>query len=404
LRKEEEMQKALEGVKVLDLTQFEAGTTCTVLLAFLGADVIKVENPVGGDLGRLSFSERREEGVDSYYFIFLNANKRSVTLDLKNKKGKEIFKDMVKKADIVVNNFTVGTMDKLGVGYDVLKEVNPKIIYASITGYGTYGPYKDYPCFDIVAQATGGLMGVTGYPENPPTKVGTGLGDSIGATNLAVGILGALYQREKTGEGQEVEVSMQDCILNTLRPVYNFYYVGGGQPIARTGNKTKMIAPWNSYKTTDGYVVIGILTNPLWENLLKVIGREDAISDPMFADPLTRGTNVEATDSLIEEWTSKRSKMEAMNYLAGKGVPCGAVLDMTELLNNPHLRERGMVSEIEHPERGKLTILASPIKLSKSEVEVGCAPLLGEHNEEVYASMIGLSKEDIAKMKDEKII
>ncbi len=398
------MQKALEGVKVLDLTQFEAGTTCTVLLAFLGADVIKVENPVGGDLGRLSFSERREEGVDSYYFIFLNANKRSVTLDLKNKKGKEIFKDMVKKADIVVNNFTVGTMDKLGVGYDVLKEVNPKIIYASITGYGTYGPYKDYPCFDIVAQATGGLMGVTGYPENPPTKVGTGLGDSIGATNLAVGILGALYQREKTGEGQEVEVSMQDCILNTLRPVYNFYYVGGGQPIARTGNKTKMIAPWNSYKTTDGYVVIGILTNPLWENLLKVIGREDAISDPMFADPLTRGTNVEATDSLIEEWTSKRSKMEAMNYLAGKGVPCGAVLDMTELLNNPHLRERGMVSEIEHPERGKLTILASPIKLSKSEVEVGCAPLLGEHNEEVYASMIGLSKEDIAKMKDEKII
>ncbi len=398
------MQKALEGVKVLDLTQFEAGTTCTVLLAFLGADVIKVENPVGGDLGRLSFSERRDEGVDSYYFIFLNANKRSVTLDLKNKKGKEIFKDMVKKADIVVNNFTVGTMDKLGVGYDVLKEVNPKIIYASITGYGTYGPYKDYPCFDIVAQATGGLMGVTGYPENPPTKVGTGLGDSIGATNLAVGILGALYQREKTGEGQEVEVSMQDCILNTLRPVYNFYYVGGGQPIARTGNKTKMIAPWNSYKTTDGYVVIGILTNPLWENLLKVIGREDAISDPRFADPLTRGTNVEATDSLIEEWTSKRSKMEAMNYLAGKGVPCGAVLDMTELLNNPHLRERGMVSEIEHPERGKLTILASPIKLSKSEVEVGCAPLLGEHNEEVYASMIGLSKEDIAKMKEEKII
>jgi len=398
------MKKALEGVRVLDLTQFEAGTTCTILLAFLGADVIKVENPATGDLGRLSFSEKREEGIDSFYFIFLNANKKSVTLDLKSEKGKEMFREMVGKADIVVNNFTVGTMDKLGVGYDVLKEVNPKIIYASITGYGTYGPYKDYPCFDIVAQATGGLMGVTGYPENPPTKAGTGLGDSIGATNLAVGILGALYQREKTGEGQEVEVSMQDCILNTLRPVYNFYYAGGGQPIERTGNKTKMIAPWNSYKTTDGYVVVGILTNPLWENLLRVIGREDAIPDPRFADPLTRGTNADVVDGLIEEWTSKRSKMEAMKNLAGQGVPCGAVLDMAELLNNPHLKERGMVTEVEHPTRGKFAILSSPIKLAKSEVKVEPAPLLGQHNEEIYSSMLNLSKEDIAKLKDEKII
>lgn len=398
------MQKALEGVKILDLTQFEAGTTCTVLLAFLGADVIKVENPAAGDLGRLSFSEKRDEGIDSFYFILLNANKKSVTLDLKSEKGKEIFKEMVKKADVVVNNFTVGTMEKLGVGYDVLKEVNSRIIYASITGYGTYGPYKDYPCFDIVAQAMGGLMGVTGYPENPPTKVGTGLGDSIGAVNLAVGILGALYQREKTGEGQEVEVSMQDCIFNTLRPIYNFYYVGGSRPPERTGNKTKMIAPWNSYKTTDGYVVIGILTNPLWENLLKVIGREDAISDPRFADPLTRGANVDATDSLIEAWTSKRAKMEAMTHLAENGVPCGAVLDMTELLNNPQLRERGMVTEIEHPTRGKFAVLGSPIKLSKSDVKVEPAPLLGQHNEEVYASMMNLSRQEVAKLKEEKII
>jgi crotonobetainyl-CoA:carnitine CoA-transferase CaiB-like acyl-CoA transferase len=398
------MEKALEGVKILDLTQFEAGTTCTVLLAFLGADVIKVENPVTGDLGRLSFSEKRAEGIDSFYFIFLNANKKSVTLNLKSKKGKEIFKEMAKKADIVVNNFTVGTMENLGLDYNVLKEVNPKIIYASITGFGTYGPYKDYPCFDIVAQATGGLMGVTGYPENPPTKVGTGLGDSIGAINLAVGILGALYQREKTGEGQEVEVAMQDAIFNTLRPVYNFYYVGGSKPIERTGNKTKMIAPWNSYKTSDGYAVIGLLTNPLWENLLKAIGREDCLGDPRFADPLTRGANCDAVDSMIEEWTSKRSKMEAMAYLAERGVPCGAVLDMTELLNNPHLRERGMVSEIEHPTRGKLTILGSPIKLSKSETKIEPAPLLGQHNEEVYASMMNLSKDDLAKLKEEKVI
>jgi crotonobetainyl-CoA:carnitine CoA-transferase CaiB-like acyl-CoA transferase len=398
------MKKALEGVKVLDLTQFEAGTTCTVLLAFLGADVIKVENPATGDLGRLSFSEKRAEGIDSFYFILLNLNKKSTTLDLKSAKGKEIFKEMVKKADIVVNNFTVGTMENLGLDYKVLKEVNPKIIYASITGFGTYGPYKDFPCFDIVAQATGGLMGVTGYPENPPTKVGTGLGDSIGAINLAVGILGALYQREKTGEGQEVEVAMQDGIFNTLRPVYNFYYVGGSKPIERTGNKTKMIAPWNSYKTTDGYVVIGLLTNPLWENLLKAIGREDALPDPRFADPLIRGANCDAVDSMIEEWTSKRSKMEAMSYLAQRGVPCGAVLDMTELLNNPHLRERGMVTEIEHPTRGKIAIVGSPIKLSKSEVKIQPAPLLGQHNEEIYASMMNFSKDDLARLKEEKVI
>ena len=398
------MKKALEGVKVLDLTQFEAGTTCTLLLAFLGADVIKVENPVTGDLGRLSFSEKRAEGIDSFYFILLNLNKKSTTLDLKSKKGKEIFKELVKKSDIVVNNFTVGTMENLGLGYKELKEVNPKIIYSSITGFGTYGPYIDYPCFDIVAQATGGLMGVTGYPENPPTKVGTGLGDSIGAINLAVGILGALYQREKTGEGQEVEVAMQDGIFNTLRPVYNFYYVGGSKPIERTGNKTKMIAPWNSYKTKDGYVVVGILTNPLWENLLKAIGREDAIPDPRFADPMIRGTNCDAVDSMIEEWTSKRAKMEAMSYLAERGVPCGAVLDMTELLNNPHLRERGMVTEIEHPTRGKFAVVGSPIKLSKSEIKIQPAPLLGQHTREILGSMLNLSEDDLDKLKEEKVI
>ena len=398
------MKMALEGVKVLDLTQFEAGTTCTLLLAFLGADVIKVENPATGDMGRFAFSEKRAEGIDSFYFILLNLNKKSVTLDLKSKKGKEIFKEMVKKADIVVNNFTVGTMENLGLGYKVLKEVNPKIIYASITGFGTYGPYRDYPCFDIVAQATGGLMGVTGYPENPPTKVGTGLGDSIGAINLAVGILGALYQREKTGEGQEVEVAMQDGIFNTLRPVYNFYYVTGSKPIERTGNKTKMIAPWNSYKTTDGYVVVGILTNPLWENLLKAIGREDALPDPRFSDPMIRGANCDAVDSMIEEWTSKRAKMEAMSYLAERGVPCGAILDMTELLNNPHLRERGMVTEIEHPTRGKVAVLGSPIKLSKSEIKIQPAPLLGQHTREILGSMLNLSDADIAKLKEEKVI
>ena len=398
------MGRALEGVKVLDLTQFEAGTTCTVLLAFLGADVIKVENPERGESGRFSFSERAAEGIDSFYFIFLNANKKSVTLDLKTEKGKELFKEIVKKADVVVNNFNVGVMEKLGLGYDELKKVNPKIIYASITGYGTYGPYKDYPCFDIVAQAMGGLMGLTGYPENPPTRAGTGLGDSIGAVNLTAGILGALYQREKTGEGQTVEVAMMDAIFSTLRPIYNFFFVLGGNVPNRTGNPTKAIAPWNTYKTTDGWVVIGLLTNPLWENLLRAIGREDAISDPRFSDPLTRGFNGDAVDEMIEEWTSTRTKNEAMTYLASRKVPCGAVLDIKELIENQHLIEREMVVETEHPTRGKHQIIGCPIKLSKSKTELKPAPLLGEHTNEVLSSMLNLSEADIAKLKEEKII
>ena len=398
------MQKALEGVKVLDLTQFEAGTTCTILLGFLGADVIKVENPATGDLGRFAFSERRDEGIDSFYFIYLNANKKSVTLNLKSEKGKELFKELVKQADVVVNNFATGTMESLNLGYDVLKEVNPKIIYASITGFGTYGPYKDFPCFDIVAQATGGLMGMTGYPENPPTKVGTGLGDSVGAINLAVGILAALYQREKTGEGQEVEVAMQDAIFQTLRPVYNFFYLMGRKPPERTGNMTKMIAPWNSYETTDGWVVIGILTNPLWENLVRAIGRDDAIGDERFADPLTRGINYEAVDGMIQEWTSKRTKMEAMKYLAESDVPCGAVFDQTELMENEHLIERQMVVNVEHPKRGEHEIIGCPIKLSKSPVEVKSAPLLGEHTNQILGSMLKLSEADLVKLKEEKII
>lgn len=399
------MAKALEDVRILDLTQFEAGTTCTVLLAFLGADVIKVENPATGDLGRFSFSERGHEKIDSYYFLFLNANKKSVTLNLKKERGKQIFKEMVKKADIVVNNFSVGTMEKLGLSYDVLKEINPAIIYASITGFGTYGPYKDYPCFDIVAQAAGGLMGVTGFPENPPTKVGTGVGDSIGAINLAVGILGALYQREKTGKGQAVEVSMQDCIFSTLRPIFNFFYASGCKPVERMGNSAGgVLAPWNSYKALDGYVVIGILTNPLWENLLRAINQEDSISDPRFSDPLTRGLNSDAVDTLIEEWTCKKNKMEAMNYLAEKGVPCGAVLDLQELLDNPHLKKRDMLAEIDHPTRGKLSILGSPIKLSESEQQIEPAPLLGEHNEKIYSSLLNLSKKEIGQLKEEKVI
>ena len=397
------LKGALGDVRVLDLTQFEAGTTCTMMLAFLGAEVIKVESPVGGEGGRLSFSEKRNEGIDSYYFIMLNPNKKSVTLNLRKEKGIAIFQEMVKKADVVVNNFSHGTMEKLGIGYEVIGKINPRVIYAHVTGYGSYGPYHTYPCFDITAQAMGGIMSITGFPENPPTRCGPGLGDSIAAYNLATGICAALYYREKTGEGQEVEVAMQDSLVNTLRPLYNFYYAQGALP-QRCGNSVRGLAPWNTYRTKDGWVAIGVLTDALWENLLRAIGKEEYIGDPRFSSPLKRGENVQVVDPLIEEWTSGRTKREAMEYLVKRDVPCGAVLDAQEILDDPHLNERGMIVEIDHPTRGRLKTLGSPIKLSKSPSRMQCSPLLGQDNEVVYRELMGYTAEDLARLRAEKVI
>lgn len=394
------MKEALEGIRILDLTLFEAGTTCTELLAFLGAEVIKIEEPKMGEPGRYSFTEK--PGFDSYYFVLLNLNKKSISLNLRDEKGKDIFKELVKKADVVVNNFSVGTMENLGLGYEVLKVINPRIIYASVTGFGTTGPYKTYPSVDIIAQATGGIMSTTGYPENPPTRIGTGLGDSGGGINLFAGILAALYQREKTGKGQAVEVSMQDSIFAFLRPMYNFHFMSG-KPIQRTGNPGP-VAPYNTYKTKDGYVVIGLFQNSLWYNLLKAIDREDVKDDPRMKDPLERGKNRELVDSIVEEWTKDKDKREVMSYLAERGVPCGAVLDTEELLSDLHLLERDMILEIEHPQRGKVKVLGCQIKLSESPVNVKSPPLLGQHNEEVYEVLMGYSKDDIVKLKDQGVI
>jgi formyl-CoA transferase len=397
----EQNNKALSGVRILDLTQYEAGTSCTLLLGFLGAEVIKVEAPEAGDPGRTAGTEK--PGVDAFYFVLLNPNKKSITLNLRSEKGLQMFKEMVKKADVVVSNFMVGTMQRLGIDYPVLKAINPKIVYAHISGFGSKGPYHSYPSFDIIAQATGGGMSYTGFPENPPTKCGPTIGDSGAGIHLAVGILGALYRRTQTGAGQEVEVTMQESVTNFIRASIASHFATG-RVLKRMGNTSYGMVPWNTFKCLDGYIVIGAVPQNLFENLLRVIGQEKFIQDERFKGMRNRVRNAKDIEAAIEAWTITKTKQEAWRILAEARVPAGAVLDSAEILMDPNLLEREMVVEIEHPARGRIKMLGSPIKLSDSPVKVTAAPLLGANNAEIYGSLLGLGAQELENLKEEKVI
>ncbi|MBI4620503.1 MAG: CoA transferase [Desulfobacterales bacterium] len=397
------MKKALEGIRVLDLTHIEAGPAGTVLLALLGAEVIKVERPETGDEGRWLLSEK--QGFDAYYFLNLNANKKSITLNLASEKGKEIVKELVKKVDVIAENFACGTMDKLGLSFKVLREINPKLICASITGFGSYGTHRDYPSLDFIAQAMGGGMSFTGYPDRPPLRYGPTIGDCGSGITWVIGILAALIQRSVTGKGQEVELSMQDAMVNFLRALYTVHF-SSGKPLERLGNKGGgMAAPWSSYETEDGYIVVCCLFDHQWGNLLKLLKREDLIGDPRFETSMKRaGYADDVIDPMIEEWTRKRTKKEAMDEFFKAGVPAGIVMDTGDLLVDTHLKERQMFVELEHPQRGTFPFIGSPIKLSDSPVELKRSPQLGEHNEEIYSSLLGYSLEKIAGLKEEGVI
>ncbi len=398
------MKKALAGVKILDLTQFEAGTSCTEILAWLGADVIKLESPGAGDQGRWLATEK--PGVDSYYFILLNANKRSITLNLKHERGKAMFLDLVKQVDVLTENFSPGTLESFGLGYDVLREVNPRLIYLTIKGFGTYGPYSEYKSFDMIAQATGGAMSITGFPGSPPLKPGPTIGDTGTGIHAALGVLAAYIQRGETGKGQKVEVAMQDAVVNYVRvPMMGTYMTQ--KPVRRMGNK---LGPGISdiYKCAPGgdddYVFMLTTNEEMWRSLCGAMGRAELADDPRFANPKARAKNNEELTAILNEWTSRHSKHEVMKILGAAGVPCGAVLNTTELLENPHLRKRHMIVDIEHPARGKISIPGCPVQLEDSPVEVKSAPLLGQHNAEIYAQMLGLSQQQLEDLKAQGVI
>jgi formyl-CoA transferase len=398
------MKKALANVKILDLTQFEAGTSCTELLAWMGADVIKLESPGAGDQGRWLASEN--PGVDSYYFILLNANKRSITLNLKDERGKAMFLDLVKQVDVLTENFSPGTLESFGLGYDLLREVNPRLIYLTIKGFGTYGPYKDYKSFDMIAQAAGGAMSITGFPGSPPLKPGPTIGDTGTGVHAAFGVLAAYIQRLETGKGQKVEVSMQDAIVNFVRvPMMGTYMTQ--KPVRRMGNKLGAGIS-DIYKCAPGgdndYVFMLTTNEEMWRALCHAMEQPELSDDPRFATPKARAKNNEELTAILNEWTGRRTKHEVMKILGGAGVPCGAVMDTVELLNDPHLRERQMIVDIEHPARGKMSMPGCAVKLEDSPVTVVSAPLLGQHNGEVYGQLLGLGAQQLAELKERGVI
>lgn len=399
---------ALAGIKVVDLTQFEAGTSITETLAWLGADVVKVENPKGGEQGRSASSERKD--ADSYYFMLLNANKRSVTLNLKHEKGKQILRDLIKKADIFAENFAPGVIEKLGFSYEEVSKLNPRIIYATVKGFGKGSPFEKNLAFDMIAQAAGGVMSITGEPDGRPLKPGVTLGDTGTGLHACIGVLAALYQRTITGRGQKVEVAMEDAMVNYCRIAYSRQLLTN-QPCERNGNSVVLgNAPCEVFRCKPGghndyvFIYTSRATNAHWENLCDVIGRQDLKDDPRLATPPMRGNHAKEITAEIEKWTMKFTKHEAMEKLGAAGVPCGAVMDTKELSDDPTMRAREIFVEVDHPVRGKVVIPGWPVKMTDSYVPVKPSPVLGAHTHEVYAEMLGMSKADVDQLKKDGVV
>ena len=402
--------KALEGVRILDFTHVQSGPTCTQLLAWFGADVIKVERPGVGDATRRQLQDIPD--VDSLYFTMLNANKRSITLNSKNEKGKEVLEKLMRACDVLVENFAPGAIDRMGFPWERIQEINPRLIYASVKGFGP-GPYQDCKVYENVAQCTGGSASTTGFDNGPPTVTGAQIGDTGTGLHLLAGILAALYQRERSGRGQRVECAMQDGVLNLCRvklrdqqrlargPLKEFpQYPNGkfGTAVPRAGHASGGGQPGWMIRCAPGgpndYIYL-VIQPQGWKTLMETIGRPELIDDPRWATPEARLPKLDQCFEIVEGWTLTRTKFEAMDAFNSHGIPCGPILSMEELADEPSLRETGTVVEVDHPERGKYLTVGNPIKLSDSQVEVERSPLLGEHTDEILEEVLDFSAEEI---------
>ena len=399
---------ALSGIKVVDLTQFESGTSITGTLAWLGADVIKVENPKGGEQGRSASSERKD--ADSYYFMLLNANKKSVTLNLKSERGKEMLRQMIAKADIFAENFAPGAIERLGFSYEEVSAINPRIIYATVKGFGKGSPFENYLAFDMIAQAVGGVMSITGEADGRPLKPGVTLGDTGTGLHAVIGVLAALFQRTVTGRGQKVEVAMQDAMVNYCRIAYSKQLMSN-EACERSGNALFLgNAPCEVFRCKPGglndyvFIYTSRANNIQWELLCDVIGRPELKEEPRFSTPIKRGDYVDEINKHVENWTSNFTKFEAMEKLGAVGVPCGAVMDTKELSDDSTMRDREIFVEVDHPVRGRVLMPGWPVKMTDSHVKVTASPLLGADSSEVYAEWLDLSTDELTALKSEGVI
>jgi len=399
---------ALSGIKVVDLTQFESGTSITGTLAWLGADVIKVENPKGGEQGRSASSERKD--ADSYYFMLLNANKKSVTLNLKSERGKEMLRQMIAKADIFAENFAPGAIERLGFSYEEVSAINPRIIYATVKGFGKGSPFENYLAFDMIAQAVGGIMSITGESDGRPLKPGVTLGDTGTGLHAVIGVLAALFQRTVTGRGQKVEVAMQDAMVNYCRIAYSKQLMSN-EACERSGNALFLgNAPCEVFRCKPGglndyvFIYTSRANNIQWELLCDVIGRPELKEEPRFSTPIKRGDHVDEINKHVENWTSNFTKFEAMEKLGAVGVPCGAVMDTKELSDDSTMRDREIFVEVDHPVRGRVLMPGWPVKMTDSHVKVTASPLLGADSSEVYAEWLDLSTDELTALKSEGVI
>lgn len=393
---------ALEGMRVLDMTQWEAGTCCTQSLAFLGADVVKVEQPGMGDPGR---GRNRGAKIDAEYFVNWNSNKRSVTLNLRSREGRQILLDMVPHYDVFVENYGPGVVEKLDIGYDVMKAIKPEIIYARIKGFGTSGPYSDYKCMDMVAQAAGGAFSITGTPEGPPMRPGPTIGDAGTGMQAALAITAAYAQLLRTGEGQLVELSMQEATTYYLRTAVSRSQFGE-RPTPRTRNGENpfiAIYPCAPGGSNDWVSIMAV--NPkMWQGVCDTIGKPDLLNDDRFSTGRARQENRELLYEEIAEWTRQRTKSECMHRFAEAGLCASQVMQTNELFSDPHLVERDFIKTIDHKQHGRVRLLGWPARLSKSSVDITAAPLLGEHTDAVLSADLGLTDDDLSALRAQEAI
>jgi crotonobetainyl-CoA:carnitine CoA-transferase CaiB-like acyl-CoA transferase len=374
-----------------------------MILAELGAEIIKVEVPGGGDAIRTTAP--LTEGQESYRFVILNRGKQGITLDLHSEEGQRICKELVKKCDVLVENFTPGVMESYGLGYEQLKSHNPRLIYASISGFGSTGPYHSQVAFDTIIQAMGGIISVTGFPDSPPTKVGPAIADFMGGIFSNIAILAALQHRNRTNEGQFIDLSMQDCIWYITAMQFLPLYILTGQEPQRLGNRQIEVTPFNIYKAKDGYIVIGVVTVDQWHRLLEVIGREDLKDVPEYASQVTRIEHVEEIDAIVEKWARRRTVDEMIKLLRAADLACSPVPTFGQVAKDPQLASRNMQVEVEQLISGKLRVPGSVFKMSQTPGDpTEPAPFLGQHNVEVYSKLLGYDHATIDRLQREGII